>query len=1007
MAENRGISYNAAMAALELRFLGDLKVVRDGETVPLPPSKKTRALLAYLALNRRAFRREHLCELLWEIPDDPRGSLRWSLSKIRHLVDDDTRPRIISDRINVRFDASDAEIDICTLKTLTGEALEHCPPEQLEQAAARYCGTPLEGLDLPDFHDFDAWCTAEREQAVRAQMRLLTTLIRHLTCDPERALPHAHTLVRIAPYDEKARAALIQLLLALGRKDQAEQQYELGLRMLKEIGATPTGELNRAWNAAQTPRPVRRESLSTPRQHQTPVVATSSTQQLIGRDHEIERIAKAMTQAFSQRHGALVLICGEPGIGKSCMLEATAALARKHGALLLEACAFESESIRPYALWVDALRKLSPSDASAIFDQNDYTNRDRLFSGLSALIAERSQSRPVVLIFDDLQWSDESSAAALHYVVRTNRYQPLFGILAAREDELRDNTPVLRAIRELRQGGLLTEMKLGPLTEDAVRELINSRAPEADSNRLSKECGGNPLLAIELARAEAAGDSGQSLSELVQQRLARFDSESGEVLRWAAVLAPKIDAATLARLTSLDWNRICEALETAACQAMLRPAERGFRFSHDLIAQSIYTAISPARRRTMHRRVAELLEKDTALDPERAADLAHHASQSGDAGLAARAMISAGRLCLRFFANDEALALAHKGLQWVEQLPTKERVRLTLELREIMLAAAPLEDWESAAREYAALADQALDHGALSHARRGYYMASLVHWMHGQWAGAREEILQSERVARAGSDEEHITGMAEAARCLAMLERDLAQADAMLMEAQALAARKRVSHHAIPAALGMLRFHENRLQEAADLFKEARTLARSAGDRISEFQAGEYLTMVEIERGRLDLAREHCAVLIELAEKLREGSERPFAHALDALCRYALTDNGNPLESALEELRNVDAKHRLAYTLTRAALIDVERQRLRLAIARANEALTYAEVLDRATEMMLAHAVLAHAHRATNDAAGYSKHTAALASLENRSVAKWARKRASALTMTLNQSAAV
>src|SRR5690606_14350876 len=218
--------------------------------------------------------------------------------------------------------------------------------------------------------------------------------------------------------------------------------------------------------------------------------------------------------------------------------------------------------------------------------------------------------------------------------------------------------------------------------------------------------------------------------------------------------------------------------------SMLLPAERGFRFSHDLIARSIYASISPARRRTMHRRIAELLEQDTALDLAHASDLAHHASQSGDAGLCARAMVSAGRLCLRFFANEEALSLARKGLPWAEQLAPAERICLTLELREIQLAAAPVEDWEAAASEYAALAEQALDDGAMSHARRGYHMASYVHWLHGHWSGAHEEILQAERVARGGSEEEHIVGLAEAARCLAMLERDLSQADALLMEAQ-------------------------------------------------------------------------------------------------------------------------------------------------------------------------------------------------------------------------------
>ena len=67
------------MPAMTLKLLGDLEIARDGKALELPPSRKTRALLAYLALTGRSFRREHLCELLWEIPDDPRGSLRWSL----------------------------------------------------------------------------------------------------------------------------------------------------------------------------------------------------------------------------------------------------------------------------------------------------------------------------------------------------------------------------------------------------------------------------------------------------------------------------------------------------------------------------------------------------------------------------------------------------------------------------------------------------------------------------------------------------------------------------------------------------------------------------------------------------------------------------------------------------------------------------------------------------------------------------------------------------------------
>jgi DNA-binding SARP family transcriptional activator len=1000
------------MGSLALSFLGDLSIARGGERVELPPSRKTRALLAYLALTGRAFRREHLCELLWEIPDDPRGSLRWSLSKLRRLVDDEARERIVADRLAVRFDATDVTIDVAALAALTQRDLDTAPLDELEAAAARYCGTPLEGLDLPTFHDYSTWYMGERERAIAQQVRVLGALVKRLAAEPQRAAEHARTLVRISPYDEQARATLIRLLVTLGRPEQAEQQYELGARLLKEAGVASTGLLYRAWRGApgapafaRAPAPP----AATPPPSRAAVAARASGAPdqapqapetlLVGRDGELATLQRLMKESFGQRRCRAALLRGEPGIGKSRLLEAAAARARESGALVLEAAAYEAEAIRPFALFVDALRKLAPNAASAVFAAGDSaSNRDRLFERLAEVVAERAGTQPVVLKFDDLQWSDESSAAALHYLARTSADLPLFVLLASRRDELRDNTSATRALRELRHAGILSEVDLEALDERSLRQLIGARAPAADAERLCKECGGNPLLAIELARAEVAGETGQSLREVLQERLARFDADGGEVLRWAAVLAPRIDAASLARLTGLDWNAIGEALETAAHHSMLLPAERGLRFSHDLIARSVYEGLSPARRRTMHRRVAELLEQDSILEPERAADLAHHAALSGDPALAARAMISAGKLCLRFFANDEAKTLASKGLQWVEQLPSAaERVCLTLELREVMHKAAPVEDWETAAREYAELAEAALDHGALSHARRGYYMASYVHWMHGQFAGAREEILQAERIARGGNEEEHVAGMAEAARCLAMLERDLTHADAMLMEAKALAARKGMTHNAIPAALGMLRFHENKLDESVELFKEARMLARSRGDRLDEFQAIEYLAMIDLERGLPEAARAHCKALVELGDKLREGSERPYAHALDALCRYAIEDDAAPLESALHGLRAADAKQRLAYALTRAALLDLERNRARAALDRAAEALSYAEALDRPTEILLAHAAMARAHRALADKAGYAKHVAALKSFEQIPVARWARERALAL----------
>jgi hypothetical protein len=374
--------------------------------------------------------------------------------------------------------------------------------------------------------------------------------------------------------------------------------------------------------------------------------------------------------------------------------------------------------------------------------------------------------------------------------------------------------------------------------------------------------------------------------------------------------------------------------------------------------------------------------------------------EADDPGLGARALVSAGKLCLRFFANEDALVLARRGLQLAGALSDAEHVCRRLELYDVMLSAAPVYEWEAAAEEYAKLAEQALDHGELSHARLGYHMASYVRWIHGHWAGAQAETLQAEMVTRGASDEEHVIGMAETAKCLAMLERDLNQADAMLMEAGALAVRGRIRYHAIPAAQGMLRYHEGKLDEAQQLLGEARLLCKSAGDRISEFQANEYLAMVELERGDYEGVARRCRALKDIGGRLREGSEAPFAESLDGLCRYALNDEQTALDDALQGLRDVDAKHRLAYLLNRAAEVDLARGRPDRAADRAREALSHASVLDRRTEMLVACVCLARAHQAGGDEAEADRFRDASAELATEAVSRWAKDRAESVSGT-------
>jgi TolB-like protein/pimeloyl-ACP methyl ester carboxylesterase len=228
---------------LSLRFLGEPRIERDGAALELPPSKKTRALLAYLAVTGRPHRRERLCSLLWEVPDDPRGALRWSLSKIRGLVDEPGQPRIVADRETVRFDPQGAQIDVLDLRRLSAGGFESMTTDALASLADAFGGDFLEGLELPESHDFHAWCIAEREEARALRVRILSTLVERLKASPEQALPHARALVGVESHDEAVWAIFVRLLAAAGRRREAEDQCELGRRVLQEAGTGPAGPL--------------------------------------------------------------------------------------------------------------------------------------------------------------------------------------------------------------------------------------------------------------------------------------------------------------------------------------------------------------------------------------------------------------------------------------------------------------------------------------------------------------------------------------------------------------------------------------------------------------------------------------------------------------------------------------------------------------------------------------------------------------------------------------------
>jgi DNA-binding SARP family transcriptional activator len=295
-----------SVAALEVQVLGPLTVRRNGVPVPLPQSKKTRGLFAYLAITGRAHRRDRLCSLLWDVADDPRGALRWSLSKIRPLVDSEKERFLLADRDTVELRLDGGSLDWHRIRKELASGIESISTERLRELEPAFQGELLEGLDLIDFDEYTAWCAAEREHARRLHTELLWALVERLAAAPADALPHARELVRIDPLDEEARARLIRLLALAGRRSEAKSQYESATRMLKELGAKPAGPLETAWREVKSRADAQDESSSGASgiPSPTPIAAADllapkprTRDPLVGRRQELGRLLSLLDEA--------------------------------------------------------------------------------------------------------------------------------------------------------------------------------------------------------------------------------------------------------------------------------------------------------------------------------------------------------------------------------------------------------------------------------------------------------------------------------------------------------------------------------------------------------------------------------------------------------------------------------------------------------------------------------------------------------------------------------------
>lgn len=240
----------AAPAAV--RMLGPLTVTRGDGPVTLPASRKVRALFAYLALAPHAPTRSHLCELLWDVPNDPRGELRWCLSKIRRIIGEAGRIRTEGDTVSL--DLSGCHVDALQLDGAATQGIALQSLATLGRMADGFAGEFLDGFALDRSPAFNAWLVAQRRRYRGIQTGVLEHLVDHL---PEaEAGRHLERWAALCPLDERVHARLLRMLARQQRVQEGKSHLDAVIRLFDAEGLD-SAPLREVWRQAvvQPPRP--------------------------------------------------------------------------------------------------------------------------------------------------------------------------------------------------------------------------------------------------------------------------------------------------------------------------------------------------------------------------------------------------------------------------------------------------------------------------------------------------------------------------------------------------------------------------------------------------------------------------------------------------------------------------------------------------------------------------------------------------------------------------------
>jgi DNA-binding SARP family transcriptional activator/nucleoside-triphosphatase THEP1 len=1036
MACDRLILLTPVSKSLDIKLFGEFYLAADGLPIQGINSERLQALLAFILLHRDTLQqRQQVAVHLWfdATDTDAKANLRRRLHELKQVIPGVDRWLRIETKTIQWLCNENCHIDVAEFESLIAQSASSSfatKIQALEQAATLYRGDLLPSC-------YDDWIVPYREQLQQQAIAALDTLVTLLTTqggkgDNCSAIAYAQQLQRIDPLYEPAYCHLMRLHAQQGDRASALRVYHQCMTTLQaELGVNPSPTTCKLYEELLTlddapPPPTCTVSAQTADfSHLIPIpspIAVTVELPLIGREAEWAAIQGWRSQCLEQERADLLWLVGEPGIGKTRLLEELAKTVQSSGSYVLWGRGFEAEMLRPYGVWVDMFQAIGATKfldelKSLVLNVESAAilNRGRLFDLAVQFITQLAETAPVLVVLDDIQWLDETSISFLHYAMRLfHRQKPVWFACAARKREIAANGSADKFIQTLHREHRIRTVELTPLDRLQTLALAQAVGYTADEECIFTSSGGNPLFALEIVRAQAQSDrtAADTLETLIQGRLRQLDGTVQELMPWMAALGHSFNPTTLAKVADCPLPRLLSAIDQLEQHGIIRPGsaiagEVSYNFAHDIVRQVAYKQFSEPRRRLIHTHIAQSLNAIATPTSPLINDVAHHADLGSDHALAATACLQAAERCLRVFAYGEAAELTQRGIRHCQYLATNERIHLHLNLLKTSVkAGVPKQQAAALKQELQSLIQEAATLGLQEDESTGLEALIVLNYDHGNLSEVQQYSLRAAEQGRTASPGTTMYMLAHTGACLAEIGREMTRAEALLLEAQAISDRLGTSAIDIPFGLGCVRRFQGATEQASLLLRQGWQMAQVACDHWRECTCLTNLVMLELETGNPSAALNDGNELIHVAAQMGEGSEAPHAAALNALTQYLLQEKnaGEILEQSCQVLQRIDSPRMLAYVQTIAAQWDLAKGDLIQAIARAEKALEAAQVVNNPSEIALAWSVIIQANHQCGNLNCAQRHFADLKTrLKDRALSAQAQQCIAALEACLHE----